>query len=267
MRVGAIDIGSNSVRLLVADWPLPLGPGTVADTVARAGEVCRLGRGLDRTGAIEPALAERAGDLASDFLRRARALGAIHVVMGATAALRQASNRAEAAAIISRRAGIEVRVLSGDEEAQLVYQSVIAGLGGSVSRSPCVVFDLGGGSTEVVSGIGGQAGRWVSLRFGAVSLTERHLTSDPPAPWARAGVAASRAPRHTAATGAAMRRVAARLERCAGVIDGLPGPAARARDSGTPGRGDWDARSLPCAEPAGPQRAPRARADEASRSR
>ena len=182
MRVGAIDVGSNSVRLLVADWTLPLGPGTVAETVARAGEVCRLGRGLDRTGAIEPALAERAGDLACDFLRRARALGATHVVMGATAALRQASNRAEVAAIISRRAGIEIRVLSGDEEAQLVYQSVIAGLGGAVSRSPCVVFDLGGGSTEVVSGIGGQAGRWVSLPFGAVSLTERHLAGDPPAP-------------------------------------------------------------------------------------
>jgi exopolyphosphatase/guanosine-5'-triphosphate,3'-diphosphate pyrophosphatase len=142
--------------------------------------VCRLARGLDRTGIIEPGLAERAGTLAAEFLRRARHLGASHVVIGATAALRNAANQAEVAAIISARAGVQVRILTGDDEARLVYRSVVSGLGAGARRSPCVVFDLGGGSTEVVSGMGEESGRWVSLPFGAVSLTERHLVSDPP---------------------------------------------------------------------------------------
>jgi exopolyphosphatase/guanosine-5'-triphosphate,3'-diphosphate pyrophosphatase len=176
MRVGAIDIGSNSIRLLVADV---LGPGAIT-TLARAGEVCRLGRGLDRTGCIDLELAERAGTLALDFARRARALGASHLVIGATAAMRSASNGREVAEIVGRRAGIPVRILSGEEEARLVYQSVVLGLGGAARRSSCVVFDLGGGSTEVVSGVGEQPGRWASLPFGAVSLTERHLHTDPP---------------------------------------------------------------------------------------
>jgi exopolyphosphatase/guanosine-5'-triphosphate,3'-diphosphate pyrophosphatase len=181
MRVGAIDIGSNSIRLLVADLAEPGTPDSALVTVARAGEVCRLGRGLERSGNIDPELAERAGLLAFEFLRRARGLGASHVVIGATAALRNAANGAEVAGIIAGRAGLRVRILSGDEEAQLVYRSVVSGLGAGAMRSPCVVFDLGGGSTEVVSGMGAHSGRWVSLPFGAVSLTERHLASDPPA--------------------------------------------------------------------------------------
>ena len=180
MRVAAIDIGSNSIRLLVAELADPRTPDAGLVTVARAGEVCRLARGLDRTGVIEPDLAERAGMLAADFLRRARHLGASHVVIGATAALRNATNRAEVAAIISARAGVQIRILTGDEEARMVYRSVVSGLGAGAMRSPCVVFDLGGGSTEVVSGMGEESGRWVSLPFGAVSLTERHLVSDPP---------------------------------------------------------------------------------------
>jgi exopolyphosphatase/guanosine-5'-triphosphate,3'-diphosphate pyrophosphatase len=181
MRVAAIDIGSNSIRLLVVELTDPADPDAGLVTVARAGEVCRLGRGLHRTGIIEPGLAERAGVLAAEFLRRARHFGASHVVIGATAALRNAGNQAEVAAIISGHAGVPVRILTGDEEARLVYRSVVSGLGAGARRSPCVVFDLGGGSTEVVSGMGEAAGRWVSLSFGAVSLTEQHLASDPPA--------------------------------------------------------------------------------------
>lgn len=180
MRVAAIDIGSNSIRLLVVELADSQAPDSGLVTVARAGEVCRLARGLDRTGIIEPALAERAGTLAAEFLRRARNLGASHVVIGATAALRNAVNGVEVAAIIAARAGEHVRILTGDDEARLVYRSVVSGLGAGALRSPCVVFDLGGGSTEVVSGMGQESGRWVSLPFGAVSLTERHLISDPP---------------------------------------------------------------------------------------
>jgi exopolyphosphatase/guanosine-5'-triphosphate,3'-diphosphate pyrophosphatase len=180
MRVGAIDIGSNSVRLLVADIAdgAPWGPRL--DAVARAGEPCRLGKGLHVTGRVDEDLVERAGTLVGEFLRRARGLGARHVVAAATAALRRADNGAAAAERIGEIAGTHVRILSEADEARLVYRSVILGLGPAARDSQCVVFDLGGGSTEVVSGVGERLGRWISLPFGAVTLTERLGASDPP---------------------------------------------------------------------------------------
>jgi len=180
MRVGAIDIGSNSVRLLVAEIPEgePWGPSL--DTLARAGEACRLGRGLHESGRVDDELVDRAGTIVGEFLRRARSLGARHIVAAATAALRRASNGAAAAERISELAGVPVRILSEADEARLVYRSVVMGLGKSVRGSQCVVFDLGGGSTEVVSGVGERLGRWTSLPFGALTLTERLVASDPP---------------------------------------------------------------------------------------
>uniref|UniRef100_A0A832I5J1 Ppx/GppA family phosphatase n=1 Tax=Eiseniibacteriota bacterium TaxID=2212470 RepID=A0A832I5J1_UNCEI len=182
MRVGAIDVGSNSVRLLVADVRLEGGTPVAIQTVARAGEACRLGRGLARNGLIEEGLASRAGNVVHDFARRARDLGAVHLVMAATAALRSADNGAEVAGMLERRAGVRARILSGEDEARLVYRAVVGGLGPVARSSSCVVFDLGGGSTEVVSGVGLSAGRWTSLPFGAVSLSERFVTTDPITP-------------------------------------------------------------------------------------
>jgi len=182
MRVGAIDIGSNSVRMLVAEFIVRPDGALETLTIARAGEPCRLARGMERTGSVDPAMAERAASLVTEFARRAHGLGAGHVVVGATAALRNAANGAEVAESIAARSGLRIRILSGDEEAQLVYRSVIGGLGSRVRAQSCVVFDLGGGSTEVVSGVGDRPGRWTSLPFGAVSLTDRHLHTDPPTP-------------------------------------------------------------------------------------
>jgi exopolyphosphatase/guanosine-5'-triphosphate,3'-diphosphate pyrophosphatase len=102
------------------------------------------------------------------------------VLAAATAALRRASNGATAAERISEVAGVPVRILSEADEARLVYRSVVMGLGKSARGSQCVVFDLGGGSTEVVSGVGERLGRWTSLPFGAVTLTERLVAGDPP---------------------------------------------------------------------------------------
>ncbi len=180
MRVGAIDIGSNSIRLLVADFPSGDPWGPTMETVARAGEACRLSRGMHETGLIADDLIERASVLTHEFARRARSLGAIRVIAGATAAMRTASNGIEVARRLSRDSGVDVRILSGEDEARLMYRAVVLGLGERARRSQCVVFDLGGGSTEVVSGVGAETGRWTSLPFGAVTLTERLMHGDPP---------------------------------------------------------------------------------------
>jgi exopolyphosphatase/guanosine-5'-triphosphate,3'-diphosphate pyrophosphatase len=181
MRVGAIDIGTNSIRLLVADFR-GSAPGEQVRTIARAGEPCRLGQGLERTGVVDGDMAARAAALARSFADRARGLGAAHVVVAATAALRSATNGLDVAERISARLGLPVRILTGEQEARLIYRAVVHGLGSPAIESACVVFDLGGGSTEVVSGVRGEVGRWTSMGFGAVSLTERFLRSDPPAP-------------------------------------------------------------------------------------
>ena len=190
MRVAAIDVGTNSIRLLVAEADSTSRNAGSLQAVARAGEPCRLGRGLDQTRRISPEMAERAAEVASEFARRARGLGARHIVLGATAALRLAENGAEVAAMIGERCGVQPRILSGDDEAQLVYRSVIHGLGARARRSQCIVFDIGGGSTEVISGVGLEPGRWMSMPIGAVNMTERYFTSDPPSDAEVAGLVA-----------------------------------------------------------------------------
>lgn len=182
VRVAAIDIGSNSIRLLIADVQRDREGREHLRVIVRAGEPCRLARGLARGGQIEPPIAARAVEVAGEFAARARSLGAVRIVIGATAALRQAGNAADVAAEIERRAGAPVRILSGDDEARLVYRSVVHALGRSARGQATVVFDLGGGSTEVVSGVGLEPGRWTSLPIGAVNLTDRFLHGDPPEP-------------------------------------------------------------------------------------
>jgi len=182
MRVAAIDIGSNSIRLLVGEvMPINGGDEFQLRTIARAGEPCRLARGLGESGLIAAEMSDRATRIVGEFLDRARSLGAVHAVIGATAALRGASNGASVGARIGEAVGVPVRILSGEEEARYVYAAVVTAQGGPARRSPCVVFDIGGGSTEVVSGFGLEPGRWTSLPFGAVTLTERYLGGHPPA--------------------------------------------------------------------------------------
>ncbi|GAA4662773.1 exopolyphosphatase [Kineococcus glutinatus] len=192
-RVAAVDCGTNSLRLLVADVPAR-GP---ARDVERWMRVVRLGEGVDRTGAFAPQALHRTlqavDEVAATCRRHGVPLGAGSVRFVATSASRDVSNREELVAGVRERLGVEPEVVTGEEEAALSFAGATAGLRGR-HPAPFLVVDLGGGSTELVLGAQDvEAGR--SVDVGSVRLTERHVRSDPPAPpevaAARADVAAA----------------------------------------------------------------------------
>jgi exopolyphosphatase/guanosine-5'-triphosphate,3'-diphosphate pyrophosphatase len=176
IRVAAIDIGTNSVRLLVAEKS---SKGEVRPLV-RLGDSCRLGEGLEATGRIMPRAEERTRDTLARFAKRARELDCAEVVVAATNALRSAKNGTEVTRRLSMAAGYPIRILSGEEEARFVYEAVVEGLRWESAAGEYLVIDIGGGSVEIVRGIGSTVERWVSLELGCVRLSERFLRGDPP---------------------------------------------------------------------------------------
>jgi len=177
VRVAAVDCGTNSLRLLIAD--VDRGAGTLTDLDRRM-EIVRLGQGVDATGRIasEP-LARMLRALAeySDAIARA---GAVSVRMVATSAIRDAANATEFVAGVTEILGVAPEVLSGDEEARLSFAGATAELATVPSaRPPFLVVDIGGGSTEFVLGATRQVAG-MSVDIGCVRMTERHLHSDPP---------------------------------------------------------------------------------------
>jgi exopolyphosphatase/guanosine-5'-triphosphate,3'-diphosphate pyrophosphatase len=177
MRVAAIDIGTNSIRLLVAE---AMQGDQRLKPLVRQGEACRLGQGLAESGSIGEEMLERACRVVGEMAELARRHGVRRLVVAATEAIRVSSNREGVLARLGAAAGVPVRVLSGQEEAELVYGAVAESMGRPGEHGSLVVFDIGGGSTEVVSGVGNTAGRAVSLPVGAVTLSERLLLGDPP---------------------------------------------------------------------------------------
>ncbi|MFG1921162.1 exopolyphosphatase [Cryptosporangium sp. NPDC048952] len=174
MRVAAIDCGTNSIRLLVAD----LTANTLVDVV-REMTIVRLGQGVDRTGRLAPEAIERTRVALAGYAAQIRELGAERVRMVATSASRDASNADEFRAMVVSTLGAAPEVITGDEEARLSFDGAVRGL--SDAESPYLVVDIGGGSTEFVLGTDGvDAAR--SVDVGCVRLTERHLRSDPPTP-------------------------------------------------------------------------------------
>lgn len=181
-RVGAIDIGTNSVRLLVADVDEGGGPLT---TVERLMQITRLGQGVDQTGALADDAVDRTVTVLDEYRKvlDGHGIDAGQLRMTATSACRDASNgeaffdRAEAAV------GVRPELLSGDDEARLSFLGATAEL--DPADGPFLVFDLGGGSTEFVYGTGGADGSveaGLSIDIGCVRLSERFLDHDPPAP-------------------------------------------------------------------------------------
>lgn len=170
-RVAAVDVGTNSIRLLVAD------PGDDdLREVARDMVITRLGQGVDDRGALDAAALDRTMDVLGWYARRARALGAERIRVGATSAVRDASNREELFRRVRELTGADPEVLSGEREAGLSFLGATTGL---EAPGPYLVFDIGGGSTELVLGTERPEAA-ISVDVGSVRVTERVGPSDPP---------------------------------------------------------------------------------------
>jgi exopolyphosphatase / guanosine-5'-triphosphate,3'-diphosphate pyrophosphatase len=172
-RVAAIDLGTNSTRLLVAD----VADGRV-DEVERRLTITRLGEGVDERRRLLPLPVARVRNALTEYRRRLEQLGAERTLAVATSAVRDAENGEAFLGEIEWSYGFDTQLLSGDEEALLTLRGVTAGR----ELAPrTLLLDVGGGSTELVVGGSGGVDSHVSLDLGCVRLTERFFRSDPPA--------------------------------------------------------------------------------------
>ena len=166
MRVAAIDCGTNSVRLLVADVT-----GDRLTDAAREMRIVRLGEGVDRTGRLAPEAIERTRRALQGYAEQIAASGATGVRMVATSASRDASNAADFRAMVRGVLGIEPEVISGDEEARLSFTGAVRGLS---AEPPYLVVDIGGGSTEFVTGRS-EVEAALSVDIGCVQIGRAHV--------------------------------------------------------------------------------------------
>ena len=225
-RVAAIDCGTNTIRLLIADARASSGGAVRLVPLVRLNEIVRLGQGVDRTGRLDEAALERTLAVVGDYADRCRELGAQSVRFVATSATRDASNRAVFVEGVRELLGVEPEVVSGQEEARLSFAGSLLGADGGgafpgadaghaagptgpgdaagpdAAGTRRLVTDLGGGSTELVLGVDAPAAAY-SMNTGSVRVTERYLAD---------GVT-------PAAEAAARGHVRALLERAGAVVD------------------------------------------------
>jgi len=174
MRVAAIDCGTNSIRLLIADID-----GSNFREVVRDMEIVRLGQGVDQTGQFHPDAINRTLAAVDKFAAEIAKRGVEKIRFCATSATRDATNRHLFVDGVRERLGIEVEVISGDEEAALSFAGAIQDL--VPSQGPFLVVDIGGGSTEFVFGTTSvESAR--SVNIGCVRMSERHFANDPATP-------------------------------------------------------------------------------------
>ncbi|MGI5503044.1 exopolyphosphatase [Lentzea sp. CA-135723] len=177
-RVAAIDCGTNSIRLLIADVTKREDGTAWLRDVHREMKIVRLGQGVDATGRLHPDAIERTRQALLDYARTMQRKGVETARMVATSATRDASNRDEFFDMTEQILGAPAEVISGDEEARLSYLGAVADL--DPDEGPFLVTDLGGGSTEFVLGTGSDVEAARSMDIGCVRLTERFIHSDPP---------------------------------------------------------------------------------------
>ena len=175
MRVAVIDCGTNTIRLLVADP----GPSMSLSEVDRRLELVRLGQGVDATRRFHPDALARTFAAVDTYAARIRELGVSQVRFLATSAARDVSNRDEFFDGVRDRLGVDIDVITGDEEARLSFLGALSG--GPIAAGPVLVMDVGGGSTELILGdVDGSVRVARSLDMGSVRIRERFLAGDPP---------------------------------------------------------------------------------------
>jgi exopolyphosphatase / guanosine-5'-triphosphate,3'-diphosphate pyrophosphatase len=225
-RVAAVDCGTNSLRLLVADVDLV---GAELTDVARRMEIVRLGQGVDQTGRLASAALARTADVLRDYADVIAATAARSVRMVATSATRDASNTAEFTRQVKEILGVAPEVLTGSEEALLSFTGGTAELAAAGDSGPFLVVDIGGGSTEFVLGNvvsrGDGPPRAISVNIGCVRMTERHLHGDPPTSAELAAATADIDAALDAVTGAVPVRQARTLIGLAGSVTTVAGIA------------------------------------------
>jgi exopolyphosphatase / guanosine-5'-triphosphate,3'-diphosphate pyrophosphatase len=172
MRVAVVDIGTNSTRLLIGDVE-----GNVVTEVERRTTVTNMGRGVDHTAMLCSDAIDDVCSVIADYKAHYEEMGAERVMAIATSAVRDALNGDAFIAELRERFCLDARLLSGAEEANLTY---IGATAHRLPTDPTLVFDIGGGSTELIVGSGANVGFHTSLQAGTIRQSERHLTSDPP---------------------------------------------------------------------------------------
>ncbi len=183
MRIAVADIGTNSTRLLVAD----VAAGGRLSQLERHTTVTRLGEGVDGSGRLAPAAMDRVCDALARYREIADAARAERRIAVATSAVRETENGPELAARVRDEIGFDIHTIDGDEEARLTFlgatsaRQAATDVPAAAPGTPTLVIDVGGGSTEFVTGHPGSAPTFhVSTRLGSVRQTERHLHHDPP---------------------------------------------------------------------------------------
>ena len=172
-RLAFIDIGTNTILCLIAELKND-GSFDVLDDLA---EITRLGQGVHQTRTINPEGEERSFKVLERYLERCKGLNVEEIIAVGTSALRDARNSAAVCARFKEQLGLDVRVISGDEEAAYSFLAVQQGL--PLKQQELLVIDVGGGSTEFIRGNEAGVSQAVSINIGSVRLTEQFLHSDP----------------------------------------------------------------------------------------
>jgi exopolyphosphatase/guanosine-5'-triphosphate,3'-diphosphate pyrophosphatase len=176
MRLTCIDIGTNTILMLIAD----VGPNRSIVAVRDEHVIARLGKGVDADRKITPATCDRVLSVLQRYQEISKSLGSEKIIACGTSALRDARNSGEIIAAIKEKVGLEVSVLSGEEEADLTFLGAVSEFSEGDGDRPQAVLDIGGGSTELTIGNSGSVNSRLSISLGSVRLTERILRSSPP---------------------------------------------------------------------------------------
>jgi exopolyphosphatase/guanosine-5'-triphosphate,3'-diphosphate pyrophosphatase len=171
-RVASIDIGTNTILLLIAD----VGKGVLKPLLEKE-TIVRLGEGVHPNGVLLEGAMERGIRTLTQCLKECQEMGVQRIFAAGTSALREAKNAGDFLRKVEEKLNLPIEIISGEEEAQLSFLAVTRDLGDH--KKSILVVDVGGGSTEFVLGKGNQISHWVSLPVGSVRFTEQFLLSDP----------------------------------------------------------------------------------------